>query len=445
MTKVMMAAVVTAAAGTAFAGFQHAYFFGQSPEVSAVGPAAWDPNNGTYRLTTAGDQSGAMWHTARQQIDGGFVTTFTFHIEQGQGDHGDGFAFVIHNDANGSVARGGGGSSVGYGPGVTNDGGPFVSINEGIAVEFDTWSCCGEAPTPHVSIQTMNFAHQIDYPDNASLASAELSAIGDGINILDNSTHVATVQYTPPDPDNNLPGRLDVYVDDFFACGVDIDLGAVPLVGGGGAPVFDTDEFSADFGSAWVGFTAGTGLAGSIHHIDAWAFDGDTGQCLAPFWWLAGNGSGCVEPDGPCGMGIGVVAQGTRPMAYTWFRDGAEIADDEGGRITGLGTREIEIDPTTSADNAYYRVEFANSCGSGAFGDIFATSYLYCNSIDFNNDGLFPDNADLEEFLSVFGGAPCAGAGYNCDPIDFNNDGLFPDNADLEAFFSVFGGGPCLR
>jgi len=64
-----------------------------------------------------------------------------------------------------------------------------------------------------------------------------------------------------------------------------------------------------------------------------------------------------------------------------------------------------------------------------------------CDTIDFNGDGLFPDNQDLEDFLSVFGGGPCSTG--TCGDIDFNNDGLFPDNTDLEAFFSVFGGGNC--
>ena len=64
-----------------------------------------------------------------------------------------------------------------------------------------------------------------------------------------------------------------------------------------------------------------------------------------------------------------------------------------------------------------------------------------CSPIDFNNDQLFPDNQDLEDFLSVFGGGPCSTG--TCSDIDFNNDGLFPDNDDLEAFFRVFGGGPC--
>ena len=64
-----------------------------------------------------------------------------------------------------------------------------------------------------------------------------------------------------------------------------------------------------------------------------------------------------------------------------------------------------------------------------------------CDSIDFNQDGLFPDNQDVDDFLGVFGGGPCSNG--VCGDTDFNNDGLFPDNADVEAFLRVLGGGPC--
>jgi len=66
-----------------------------------------------------------------------------------------------------------------------------------------------------------------------------------------------------------------------------------------------------------------------------------------------------------------------------------------------------------------------------------------CNDVDFNNDGLFPDTADIDDMLSVFSGGPCS-TGGSCDPIDFNNDGLFPDTADIDSFLSVFSGGACL-
>jgi hypothetical protein len=64
-----------------------------------------------------------------------------------------------------------------------------------------------------------------------------------------------------------------------------------------------------------------------------------------------------------------------------------------------------------------------------------------CDSIDFNGDGIFPDNQDVIDFLEVFGGGPCPTG--TCGDIDFNNDGVFPDNADIVTFIEVFGGASC--
>lgn len=66
---------------------------------------------------------------------------------------------------------------------------------------------------------------------------------------------------------------------------------------------------------------------------------------------------------------------------------------------------------------------------------------LGCDSIDFNNDGLFPDDQDLIDFLSVLAGGACSTG--TCSDIDFNNDGLFPDDSDLIAFLRVLAGGAC--
>ena len=66
-----------------------------------------------------------------------------------------------------------------------------------------------------------------------------------------------------------------------------------------------------------------------------------------------------------------------------------------------------------------------------------------CTDIDFNNDGLYPDNNDIADLFTVFGGGACPAQGVPCDSIDFNGDGLFPDNLDLTHFLSVFGGGGC--
>jgi hypothetical protein len=75
-------------------------------------------------------------------------------------------------------------------------------------------------------------------------------------------------------------------------------------------------------------------------------------------------------------------------------------------------------------------------------GCLLEFTVFFCNDIDFNNDGLFPDDFDLPDFLAVLSGGVCSTG--HCDPIDFNNDGLFPADEDLLSFLSVLAGGPCL-
>jgi hypothetical protein len=65
-----------------------------------------------------------------------------------------------------------------------------------------------------------------------------------------------------------------------------------------------------------------------------------------------------------------------------------------------------------------------------------------CDPIDFNNDGLFPTDEDVIDFLTVLAGGTCSNEPH-CFDIDFNNDGLFPSDEDLIAFFRVFAGGGC--
>jgi hypothetical protein len=66
-----------------------------------------------------------------------------------------------------------------------------------------------------------------------------------------------------------------------------------------------------------------------------------------------------------------------------------------------------------------------------------------CDNIDFNNDGLFPDDVDLIDFLNVMSGGACSNAPF-CNDIDFNNDESFPSDVDLVSFLSVLAGGPCV-
>jgi len=84
-----------------------------------------------------------------------------------------------------------------------------------------------------------------------------------------------------------------------------------------------------------------------------------------------------------------------------------------------------------------------NGPPNGTGGVIFKIEAgVSCDFIDFNRDGLYPDNLDLVDFFSAFGGGPCS-TGPLCGDLDFNNDGVSPDNADLAAFLRVFAGGDC--
>ncbi|GDY00522.1 hypothetical protein LBMAG48_29250 [Phycisphaerae bacterium] len=62
-----------------------------------------------------------------------------------------------------------------------------------------------------------------------------------------------------------------------------------------------------------------------------------------------------------------------------------------------------------------------------------------CGDIDVNNNGVFPEDADVIAFFDVLAGGECAG----CDDIDFNNNGVYPEDLDVIDFFNVLAGGDC--
>ena len=115
--------------------------------------------------------------------------------------------------------------------------------------------------------------------------------------------------------------------------------------------------------------------------------------------------------------------------------------------------------PTLPADGLIMHVPFTDmsladvsghghglsAAGTVAFGAQAPVVGNCCDSVDFNNDGLFPDTQDIEDFLGVFSGGPCSTDPVpGCNDVDFNNDGLFPDTLDIESLLSVFSGGACL-
>jgi len=64
-----------------------------------------------------------------------------------------------------------------------------------------------------------------------------------------------------------------------------------------------------------------------------------------------------------------------------------------------------------------------------------------CGTSDYNGDGDFGTDADIEAFFACLGGSCC----QTCFPggSDFNADGDYGTDADIEAFFRVLGGARC--
>jgi len=62
-----------------------------------------------------------------------------------------------------------------------------------------------------------------------------------------------------------------------------------------------------------------------------------------------------------------------------------------------------------------------------------------CWSSDFNGDGDYGTDQDIEAFFACIGGTCCA----LCGSADFNSDGDTGTDQDIEGFFRVLGGHPC--
>jgi hypothetical protein len=64
-----------------------------------------------------------------------------------------------------------------------------------------------------------------------------------------------------------------------------------------------------------------------------------------------------------------------------------------------------------------------------------------CSDIDFNNNGVFPEDQDVIDYFNVLAGGGCSTG--DCDSIDFNGNGVFPEDQDVIDYFNVLAGGAC--
>ncbi len=139
-----------------------------------------------------------------------------------------------------------------------------------------------------------------------------------------------------------------------------------------------------------------------------------------------------------------VEAAGVGPLAYQWRRGTTNLIN--GGNISGATGATLTISPVLPGDVAGdYNCVVSNALGSVVSSNAALSVLVCCDSIDFNNDGLFPDTLDIDDFLSVFSGGACSTTPVpGCNDLDFNNDGLFPDTLDIDSLLSAFSGGACL-
>lgn len=104
--------------------------------------------------------------------------------------------------------------------------------------------------------------------------------------------------------------------------------------------------------------------------------------------------------------------------------------------VGGFSTDGLAMSDT---GDVYVTVSVRGSAGNITGAALLTLQTPRCSDIDFNNDGVFPSDDDIIDFLQVIAGADCPA----CDTIDFNNDCVFPSDDDIVAFFNVLAGGSC--
>jgi hypothetical protein len=112
--------------------------------------------------------------------------------------------------------------------------------------------------------------------------------------------------------------------------------------------------------------------------------------------------------------------------------------------LQGQGNAGADCDQNQYPD-AYDIAVFAATGGTAGLADSNADGtpdvcqVPACDPIDFNANGVFPEDQDIVDYLAVLAGGECAA----CNDIDFNNNGVFPEDQDVVDFFNVLAGGEC--
>jgi len=181
--------------------------------------------------------------------------------------------------------------------------------------------------------------------------------------------------------------------------------------------------------------------------IGGYMYRGSAMPCLKGTYVFA---DGCAGVYSLVPTGINSVAEFARQSTIGYQSLGEDasgelylIALNSGGRVFRLEPDGLIPGTPDCDNNGYYNLcelrlglsldTNNNSIPDGCEG--------LCTDIDFNNNGVYPEDADVIDFLNVLAGAPCDFPA--CDTIDFNRNAVFPEDQDVIDFFTVLAGGTC--
>ncbi|MGH1420673.1 MAG: tandem-95 repeat protein, partial [Hyphomonas sp.] len=197
--------------------------FDPSSYLNTAGTASIQ-TDGSVRLSEAlGNQAGSVMSDIL--IDMNYDFTMSFEVYLGTDDNGaDGIAFVLHNDPDGDTAVG----APGYGVGAHG-------IEDGIAIEFDTWQNGGELANDHTSVWDTDTGDFEWAPNHADYL---LNPVDLG-NIEDGAYHDVTVSWdadtqtlTYTFDGNNVGSITGDLVNDYFGGAEAVHFGWTASTGG---------------------------------------------------------------------------------------------------------------------------------------------------------------------------------------------------------------------
>lgn len=123
---------------------------------------------------------------------------------------------------------------------------------------------------------------------------------------------------------------------------------------------------------------------------------------------------------------------------YEWRRSGQVI-------IGAPSAPALQIASASVVNVGSYTCRVFNSCGSvtsdAATLTVGPCGSPNCDSIDFNGNGVFPEDQDVIDFFNVLAGGECST--NTCNDIDFNNNQVFPEDQDVIDFFNRLAGAEC--